>query len=82
MLNNLNGKGVNMHTLLLCETFMNQLNTNESDIPGYDKYVNFRQNKGGGGIVVYVHTDLQHICRPVLTITCNDIFESCFAELK
>ena len=49
MLNNLTGKGVNVHALLLCETFMNQLNINESDIPGYDKYVTFRQNKGKVG---------------------------------
>ena len=49
MLDNLTGKGVSMHALLLCETFMNQLNINESDIPGYGKYVNFRQNKGEVG---------------------------------
>ena len=30
MLDNLTGKGVNMNALLLCETFMNQLNINES----------------------------------------------------
>ena len=40
MLNNLMGKGINRHALLVCETFMNQLNINESDIPGYDIYVN------------------------------------------
>ena len=32
-----------MHDLLLCETFMNRLKINATDIPGYDKYVNFRQ---------------------------------------
>ena len=32
--------------------------------------------------MVYVCTDLQHTLRPDLTINCNDIFESCFAELK
>ena len=82
MLNNLTGKGFNMHALLWCETLMNQWNINESDIPGYDKYVNFRQNKGGGGVAVYVCTDLQHTLRPDLTINCNDIFESCFVQLK
>ena len=61
---------------------MKQLNINESDISRYDKYVNFRQNKGGGGVVVYVHTDLQHTFRSDLTINHNDIFESCFVELK
>ena len=60
MLNNLTGKGVNIHALLLCGTFMDQLNINESDNPGYDKYVNFRQNKGGGGVAVYVYSDLQN----------------------
>ena len=30
----------------MCHYFMNQLNINESDIPVYDKHVNFRQNKG------------------------------------
>ena len=55
MLNNLAGKGANIHALLLHETFMNQLNINESGIPGYDKYVNFRQNKGGWGISVCTH---------------------------
>ena len=82
MLNNLTGKGVNVYASLLCETFMDRLNINERDISGYNKDVNFRQNKGGGGIAVYVHTDLQHTLRPHLTINCNDIFESCFVELK
>ena len=49
MLNNLNVEGVKMHGLLWCETFVNQLNINESDIPGYDKYLNFRQSTGVGG---------------------------------
>ena len=75
MLNNITRKGVNMHSLLLCETFMNQSNINESDIPGYDKYVNFRQNKEGGRVAVYVCTDLQHTLRPDLIINHNDIFE-------
>ena len=82
ILNNLTSKDVNVHALLLCETFINQLNINESDISGYDKYVNFRQNKGGGGVVVYVNTDLQHILKQHLTINYNDIFESCFVKLK
>ena len=59
---------------------MNQLNINESDIPGYDKGVNVRQNKGGGGVVVSVCTALQNNHRQDLTITHNDIFESCFVE--
>ena len=31
---------------------------------------------------MYVHTDLQQILRPDLTINCNDIFDLCFVELK
>ena len=57
MLNNLASEGVNVHALLLCEILMNHLNINDSDIPGYDKYVNFMQNKRGGGVAVYVCTD-------------------------
>ena len=38
--------------------------------------------KEGGGVVVYVCSDLQCTLRPDLTINCNDIFESCFLELK
>ena len=74
MLHNLTGKGVNVHALLLCETFINQFNINESGIPGYDTRVNFRQNKWRSGVTVYVHTDLQHKLRLYLTINCNDIF--------
>ena len=55
VLNNLTGKGVSVQVLPLCETVMNQLNINKSDILGYDRYVNFRQNKGGE-IAVYEHT--------------------------
>ena len=58
---------------------MNQLNINESVYPGYDKYANFRQNKGGCWVVC---TDMPHILRPDLTINHNDIFESCFVKLK
>ena len=70
--------------MLYCcvKLLMNQLNINEIDIPGYDKYVNFRQNKRGGGVVVYINIGLQHTLRSDLTINCNDIFESCFVELK
>ena len=32
--------------------------------------------------MVYIYTDLQHTLRPDLTINHNDIFESCFVELK
>ena len=79
MLNYLSGKCVNMHALLLCETFMNQLNINESYMPEYDKYVNFKQYKGRGGVGMYVCI---HILRQDLTINHNDIFESCYVELK
>ena len=70
----------NVDALLLCKTFTNQLNINESDIQGYDKYVNFRQKKDRGGVVVYVHTDLQYTLRPDLTINGNDIFQSSCVE--
>ena len=51
MLNNLAGKGVNVHALILCETFMNQLDMSVKvifhDMINILKYFNFRQNKRG-----------------------------------
>ena len=41
-----------------------------------------RQNKRGVRVAVYIITDLQHTLRQDLTIYHNDIFESCFVELK
>ena len=41
-----------------------------------------RQNIGRGSVAVYVHTDLQHTLRPYLILNHNDIFGSCFVELK
>ena len=72
MLNNLTSKGVNVHALLLCETSMNQLNINHSDIAEYNKYGKFRQNKGGSRVAAYVNTDMQYILRPDFTINCNE----------
>ena len=68
--------------ILLCETFMNNLNINKCKINGYtlNEYA-YRENSKCGGVAIYTKISLKAIARTDLKLFIEGRIETCFIEL-
>ena len=62
--------GVDVHLVMLCETFLNNTSVSFAKLPGYVGYHALRENKTGGGISVFVRD----------TLTVNKVYDTVFSD--
>ena len=78
---NLEDVGLTIHFLMLCETFLSDINMNMFPIPGYQFVCNNRKRGRGGGVALYIRDEFQFSVRNDLTVSYDREFESIFAEI-
>ena len=78
----LNGKGVDIDVILLCEVFLNEVNSDSCHIDGYKLFVQHRKNKSRGGVAIFVKDNYKSKHRACLTIFEEGILETCFIEVQ
>ncbi|MFZ2538187.1 MAG: endonuclease/exonuclease/phosphatase family protein, partial [Oscillospiraceae bacterium] len=68
----------------ITETWTNMQNENCINLPGYNKYVKSRVNRKGGGVALYLNSDLNISTklRPDLVSPDDDAYESLFLQLS
>lgn len=72
---------INMHCIMLCETFLTNNNHAFYTIPGYNLVCRNRQTGTRGGVAMYIRDDLNYISRDDISINIDGIFESIFVEV-
>ena len=73
-------KNVIFDVILLCETFVSDLNVNFVNLPGYQCFNKNRSGRIGGGILVFVRDGIT--VKQVLDTPFNDVVESLFVLLE
>ncbi len=74
--------GITIHFILLCETFLTDINCLMYDIPGYVFIHNSRKSLSRGGVAMYILDNLSFVERTDLSEFHEGEFESIFAEIK
>ena len=67
---------------MLCETFLNNINYDKFNIPGYNFAQSHRKNCRGGGVGIYISTKFQYTMRDDIAINVESEFESIFVEIN
>ena len=80
LLDDLLQKNVILDVILMCESYLNNHNVNLAEISGYKSYYKNRENRPGGGIIIFVCNKI--MVTEVLTTPFNDTTESLFLKLK
>ena len=68
--------------ILLCETFINDVNLMQCTLSNYYFEEIHRKNKSGGGVGIFINKRLKYKSRSDITIFNEGIFESIFLEIK
>ena len=79
LISNLKDVGVVLHCIMLCETFLTDVNSNMFPLPGYQLYCDTR--KHGRGVALYIRNKFQARLRSDLIINHDKQFESILAEI-
>ena len=80
LLSDLQEKGIVVHVLALCETFLTSANQALADIENYKATHSCRSSKPGGGISIYLHDRVRLV--EVMNRVCTDSFESLTLRAK
>ena len=67
--------------IMLCETFLFDLNQDMFPLPVYKIVCNNRKQGQRGGVAIYTRDIFQHKLHDDLTMNYNDVFESIFIEI-
>ena len=82
LLNIFNKDNCHIHILLLCETYINNLNLHECMIPGYSiVFKRHSDNRKGGGVAILIDNSFKFTKSDDISIFDEDGFESCFIGL-
>jgi exonuclease III len=82
LLNTCSESGYTVDVLLLCETFMNNINKNSCKIKNYNLIAyEYRTTSKQGGVAIYLRKGLKSLNRKDLNIFKEGEFESCFVEI-
>lgn len=82
LINNFKIAGHEIDVILLCETFMNELNKNKNKIRGYTlKEYAYREKTKCGGVAIYIKSNIKAIARTDLKLFIEGRLETCFIEL-
>ena len=82
MIADLQEKQILIHFILLCETFLTDVNCTMFPIPGYTFVCNNRTRSKEGGVALYIHDSFHYNLRADLTINYDNEFESIFVEIN
>ncbi len=82
IISQLKQNGITIHFILLCETFLNDVNCNMYQIPGYSFMHNSRKSLSKGGVAMYILDTLSFVERPDLSTFIEGQFECIFTEIK
>ncbi len=74
--------GINVHFILLCETFLTDNNSDMYPILGYSFMHKSRRTMTKGGVAMYISNEFNFKERPDLCINIEGEFESIAAEIK
>ena len=78
LLNDLQCKGIIVHVISLCETFLTKQNYDLYNIENYTHYAKCRCDRTGGGTSLFVHDKVTYV-RDISTPYNND-FESIYVQ--
>lgn len=81
LLSNLHDVDIHINFVMLCETYLTDVNFNSYPIPGYQFIQTNRIKNRGGGVGIYIMDKFQFTLRPDLSPNINSEFESVFAEI-
>jgi hypothetical protein len=81
MLGQLRDRGISIHFVMLCETFLTDVNCNMFPIPGYQFVCKNRGRGRGGGVALYIWEEFQFSIRDDLSFNFDLEFESVFVEV-
>jgi hypothetical protein len=82
LLSRLRQSNIQLHFILLCETFLNDKNASLFQIPGYNFIYKNRQNSIRGGIAMYIREDITFKIRDDIAIHVENEFESLIIEIN
>jgi len=71
---------IQLDFILLCETFLSDINANMFNIPGYNFVYKNRKTNCRGGVAIYIKDSIKFSNRPDLEINHDGEFESIFIE--
>ncbi len=81
LLDNFQNIGISINFVMLCETFLNSVNYDKFNIPGYNFIQIHRNSKKGGGVGIYIQDHFQFFIREDLSLNYDSEFESIFIEI-
>jgi len=82
MLADLQDVGINIDIIMLCETFLNDINKAMFHIPGYQFSCKNRIRGRGGGVAMFIRDLLNFVVIADLSINHDIEFESLFVEVN
>ena len=82
MLSTLSEVNVTFDIICICETFLNCHNNSLFSLPGYTFVNKFRKESKGGGVGIYIKTNLNFKTRDDLSLFEEKLFESIFIEVS
>ncbi len=74
--------GLSIDFIMICETFLKDMNTTMFPIPGYQFISNNRIHGKGGGVALYIKDTFHLHVRSDLTVNHGTEFESIFVEVE
>ena len=80
LLEDLTQNNINIDVILLCETYLTEINHDLIELPHYKSSHRYRKHKQGGGVSIFVKD--QHEVLDQLITPFSDIFESLFLTVK
>ena len=81
MLADFEDKGILIDFIMLCETFVFDLNQDMFPLPDYKIVCNNRKHGQRGGVAIYTRDIFQYKLRDDLTMNYNNEFETIFIEI-
>ena len=82
LLGTLKDVGCEIDVVLLCETWLSDININNCFIPGYTLIEQHRASSRGGGVALYINDNISFMPRKDLNIFDEGVFESFFVEIN
>jgi hypothetical protein len=81
LLSHLKQNNINLHFILLCETFLSDSNSSLFNIPGYTLECKNRKSLSRGGVAIYIKNGIKYNRRDGIGINIEGEFESIFVEV-
>ena len=82
LLENFQNNNITIDIILLCETFINDINKSQCKLQGYQLIEEHRISKTKGGVAIYISDRIHYKERNDLKLFKEGFFESCFVEIK